>query len=346
MINAKARAVNSSDSDFYATEITRRDLDKHDILIEIKYAGICHSDIHIAHGEWGPINYPLVPGHEIAGIVKEVGSDVSKYQVDDRVGVGCMVDSCGECEHCQNGEEQYCSKGMVGTYASTDRYGEPTQGGYSTHIVVHEDFVLRIPDNISLDAAAPLLCAGITTYSPLNHWKAYEGKNVAVIGMGGLGHMAVQIAHAMGAKVTVLSRTLNKKEDGLKLGAAHYYATSDDTTFEQLANSFDLIINTVSANLKLDDYLKLLSLDGTIVNVGAPAEPISLHVASLIGRRRSFAGSAIGGIRETQEMLDFCSKHNIKPQIELISADQIDEAYERVLSSDVKYRFVIDTSTM
>lgn len=346
MLNAKARAVSSPDSNFFATEITRRDLDKHDILIEIKYAGICHSDIHTAHGEWGPVNYPLVPGHEIAGIVKEVGSDVSKYQVDDRVGVGCMVDSCGECEHCQNGEEQYCVKGMVGTYASTDRYGEPTQGGYSTHIVVHEDFVLRIPDNIPLDEAAPLLCAGITTYSPLNHWKAYEGKNVAVIGMGGLGHMAVQIAHAMGADVTVLSRTLNKKEDGLKLGASHYYATTEELTFEELANSFDLIINTVSANLPIDDYLKLLRLDGTIVNVGAPAEPVSLRVANLIGHRRSFAGSAIGGIRETQEMLDFCSEHNIRPQIELISAEQIDEAYERVLSSDVKYRFVIDTSTM
>lgn len=346
MLNAKARAVSSPDSNFFATEITRRDLDKHDILIEIKYAGICHSDIHTAHGEWGTVNYPLVPGHEIAGIVKEVGSDVSKYQVDDRVGVGCMVDSCGECEHCQNGEEQYCVKGMVGTYASTDRYGEPTQGGYSTHIVVHEDFVLRIPDNIPLDEAAPLLCAGITTYSPLNHWKAYEGKNVAVIGMGGLGHMAVQIAHAMGADVTVLSRTLNKKEDGLKLGASHYYATTDESTFEELANSFDLIINTVSANLPIDAYLKLLRLDGTIVNVGAPAEPVSLRVANLIGHRRSFAGSAIGGIRETQEMLDFCSEHNIRPQIELISADQIDEAYERVLSSDVKYRFVIDTSTM
>ncbi|RIO74336.1 NAD(P)-dependent alcohol dehydrogenase [Mammaliicoccus sciuri] len=346
MLNAKARAVSSPDSNFFATEITRRDLDKHDILIEIKYAGICHSDIHTAHGEWGPVNYPLVPGHEIAGIVKEVGSDVSKYQVDDRVGVGCMVDSCGECEHCQNGEEQYCVKGMVGTYAGTDRYGEPTQGGYSTHIVVHEDFVLRIPDNIPLDEAAPLLCAGITTYSPLNHWKAYEGKNVAVIGMGGLGHMAVQIAHAMGADVTVLSRTLNKKEDGLKLGASHYYATSDESTFEELANSFDLIINTVSANLPIDDYLQLLRLDGTLVNVGAPAEPVSLRVANLISHLRSFAGSAIGGIRETQEMLDFCSEHNIRPQIELISADQIDEAYERVLSSDVKYRFVIDTSTM
>ena len=246
----------------------------------------------------------------------------------------------------RNGEEQYCLKGNVGTYAGTDRYGEPTQGGYSTHIVVHEDFVLGIPDNIGLDVAAPLLCAGITTYSPLNHWNANSDKKVAVIGMGGLGHMAVQIAHAMGAEVTVLSQTLNKKEDGLKLGATHYYATNDTATFEKHASSFDLIINTVSANLNLDEYLRLLALNGTIVNVGAPAEPISLRVANLIGHRRSFAGSAIGGIRETQEMLDFCAQHQIEPQIELITADDIDNAYERVLASDVKYRFVIDTSTM
>ena len=347
MMNVKARAVNGPDSEFFATEIQRRDLDKHDVLIEIKYAGICHSDIHTAREEWGPVDYPLVPGHEIAGIVKEVGPDVTKYKVGDRVGVGCMVDSCGECENCKNDEEQYCLNGNVGTYASTDKYGEKTQGGYSTHLVVQEDFVLRIPDNISLEVAAPLLCAGITTYSPLNHWKAYEGKkNVAIIGMGGLGHMAVQIAHAMGANVTVLSRTLNKKEDGLKFGASAYYATSDESTFKELAGSFDLIINTVSAKLDIDDYLKLLALDGTLVNVGAPAEPVSLQVFNLIGHRRSFAGSAIGGIKETQDMLDFCSEHHIAPQIELITADDIDEAYERVLASKVKYRFVIDISTM
>ncbi|OIS49907.1 alcohol dehydrogenase, partial [Staphylococcus hominis] len=250
-------------------------------------------------------------------------------------------------ENCKNDEEQYCLNGNVGTYASIDKYGEKTQGGYSTHIVVQEDFVLRIPDNISLEVAAPLLCAGITTYSPLNHWKAYEGKkNVAIIGMGGLGHMAVQIAHAMGANVTVLSRTLNKKEDGLKFGASAYYATSDESTFKELTGSFDLIINTVSAKLDIDDYLKLLALDGTLVNVGAPAEPVSLQVFNLIGHRRSFAGSAIGGIKETQDMLDFCSEHHIAPQIELITADDIDDAYERVLASKVKYRFVIDISTM
>ncbi|WP_182103994.1 NAD(P)-dependent alcohol dehydrogenase [Niallia taxi] len=346
MTTAKARAVDGPDKSFRAAEIKRRDLDLTDILIEIKYAGICHSDIHTAHGEWGPVNYPLVPGHEIAGIVTEVGPEVTKYKVGDRVGVGCMVDSCGECENCVKGEEQYCLKGNIPTYAGVDKYGEPTQGGYSTHIVVTEDFVVKIPDNIELDAAAPLLCAGITTYSPLNRWGAGPGKKVAVVGLGGLGHMAVKIAHAMGADVTVLSQTLSKKEDGLQFGANNYYATSDPATFEKLAGSFDLIINTVSASINLDAYISLLSLDGTLVNVGAPGEPLSLNVMSLIGHRRSFAGSMIGGIRETQEMLDFCAKHDIAPNIEIISADEIDEAYKRVLASDVKYRFVIDTSTM
>jgi uncharacterized zinc-type alcohol dehydrogenase-like protein len=342
MITAKARAVDGPDKQFRSAEIKRRDLDLHDILIEIKYAGICHSDIHTAHGEWGPVNYPLVPGHEIAGIVTEVGAEVSKYKLGDR----CMVDSCGECENCLKGEEQYCLNGNVPTYAGVDKYGEPTQGGYSTHIVVTEDFVVRIPDSIELDAAAPLLCAGITTYSPLNHWGAGPGKKVAVVGMGGLGHMAVQIAHAMGAEVTVLSQTLKKKEDGLQLGADNYYATSDPETFKKLAGMFDLIINTVSAKIDISAYLSLLALDGTMVNVGAPAEPLSVNVFSLIGHRRSFAGSMIGGIRETQEMLNFCAEHNIATKIEVISADQIDEAYQRVLASDVKYRFVIDTSTM
>ncbi|MFF3021251.1 NAD(P)-dependent alcohol dehydrogenase [Gottfriedia sp. NPDC057948] len=346
MITAKARAVDGPDKSFRVAEIKRRDLDLNDVLIEIKYAGICHSDIHTAHGEWGHVHYPLVPGHEIAGIVTDVGAEVTKYKVGDRVGVGCMVDSCGHCENCRKGEEQYCLKGNTPTYAGVDKYGEPTQGGYSTHIVVTEDFVVRIPDNIELGAAAPLLCAGITTYSPLNHWGAGPGKKIAVIGMGGLGHMAVKIANAMGAEVTVLSQTLNKKEDGLQFGASHYYATNDAGTFEKLAGTFDLVINTVSAKINLDAYLRLLTLDGTLVNVGAPAEPLSLSVFSLIGHRRSFAGSMIGGIRETQEMLNFCGEHNIVPNIEVISADQIDEAYKRVLASDVKYRFVIDTSTM
>lgn len=347
MYNVKARGTFGPTKKFEQTEISRRELDKKDILIEIKFAGICHSDIHTVRGEWGEVKYPLIPGHEIAGIVAEIGTSVTKYKVGDRVGVGCMVDSCGECEHCQHGEEQYCEgpHGHTGTYADTDKYGQYTQGGYSTHIVVTEDFVVKIPDNIPLEKAAPLLCAGITTYSPLNHWQA-AGKNVAVVGLGGLGHMAVKIASAMGASVTVLSQTLSKKEDGLSFGASNYYATSNPETFNELKNSFDLIINTVSAILDYDSYLSLLKLDGTMVNVGAPADAAPLHIINLITGRRSFAGSAIGGIRETQEMLDFCGEHHITPEIELISADKIDEAYERVLRSDVKYRFVIDTKTI
>jgi alcohol dehydrogenase (NADP+) len=346
MITANARATFGPSEPFKATTIDRRDLGPRDVLIEIKYCGICHSDIHHARSEWRQEQYPLVPGHEIAGIVAEVGSEVTKFAVGDRVGVGCMVDSCGECENCRKGEEQYCLKGNTLTYADVDKYGQRTQGGYSTHIVVEEDFVLRIPEGISLDVAAPLLCAGITTYSPLRRWEAGPGKKVAVVGLGGLGHMAVKIARAMGAEVTVLSQTLRKKEDGLRLGADHYYATSDPETFEKLAGTFDLIINTVSAKIDVDAYLSLLALDGTLVNVGAPAEPLSLNVFSLLGQRRSYAGSLIGGIRETQEMLDFCAKHNIGAEIEVISADKIDEAYERVLASDVRYRFVIDISTM
>jgi uncharacterized zinc-type alcohol dehydrogenase-like protein len=257
-----------------------------------------------------------------------------------------MVDSCGECVHCQNGEEQYCLNGATFTYGFVDRYGQYTQGGYSTHIVVTENFVVRIPDGLELDAAAPLLCAGITTYSPLRHWGAAPGKKIAVVGLGGLGHMAVKFAHAMGAEVTVLSQSLKKKEDGLQMGANHYYATSDPETFQKLAGSFDLIVNTVSANVDINAYLSLLAVDGALVNVGVPSEPLPVQVFSLILKRRSFAGSSIGGIRETQEMLDFCAEHNITPEIEVISANQIDEAWERVLASDVRYRFVIDISTM
>ncbi|OKP65922.1 alcohol dehydrogenase [Paenibacillus sp. P3E] len=346
MNKVNARATFSPEGPFKLITIERRDLEPHDVLIEIKFAGICHSDIHTARGEWGPVEYPLVPGHEIAGIVTQIGSEVKKYAIGDRVGVGCMVDSCRECDNCHKGEEQYCQGGMTGTYGAIDRYGQFTQGGYSTHIVVTEDFVVRIPDGIELDAAAPLLCAGITTYSPLRHWGAGPGKKVAVVGLGGLGHMAVKIAHAMGAEVTVLSQSLKKKDDGLKLGAQHYYATSDPGTFADLAGSFDLIVNTVSAKIDISSYLSLLALDGTLVNVGAPAEPLPVNVFSLIGQRRSFAGSMIGGIRETQEMLDFCAEHHIAPEIEIISANQIDEAWERVLASDVRYRFVIDISTM
>jgi len=259
-----------------------------------------------------------------------------------------MVDSCQECSNCKNDEEQFCKKGMTGTYGAKDKYGEKTQGGYSKYIVVQEDFVLSIPDSIPLDKAAPLLCAGITTYSPLHHWNAGPGKKVAVLGLGGLGHMAVKIASAMGAEVTVLSHSDDKKEDSMKFGATYHVNTKNDSVFEEYNETFDLIINTVGAKLDIDQYLSLLTVNGTLVNLGVPSEKMELSVGSLIGRRRSYAGSLIGGIKETQEMLDFCAKHDITPEIEVISADtkEIDTAYERVVNSDVRYRFVIDMSTL
>ena len=346
MTTARAYAATSATDPLVPTTIERREVGPHDVLIDIAYAGICHSDIHTVRGEWGPIAYPQVVGHEIVGTVAEVGSEVTKHQVGDRVGVGCMVNSCRECENCKAGMENYCLNGNVGTYASKDVDGTITQGGYATSVVVNDDFVLRVPESISYEAAAPLLCAGITTYSPLAHWNAGPGKRVAVVGMGGLGHMAVKIAVAMGADVTVLSQTLSKQEDGLRFGAKDYYATSDESTFEKLQNTFDLIINTVSAPLDLNQYLALLRLDGTMVSVGAPPEPMPISVFTLMGKRRSYAASNIGGIAETQEMLDFCAEHGIAPEVELIDAKDINTAYERVLKSDVRYRFVIDAATI
>jgi uncharacterized zinc-type alcohol dehydrogenase-like protein len=345
MRSVTAYATPAAKAPFEKTTIQRRDLGPRDVLIKIAFAGICHSDIHTAREEWGEALFPLVPGHEIAGTVEEIGSAVDKYTVGHRVGVGCLVDSCRECENCLAGEEQYCLNGAVGTYNSIGKDGRPTDGGYSSHIVVDQDFVLGIPEGISLDVAAPLLCAGITVYSPLKHWGAGPGTKVAIVGLGGLGHMGVKIAHALGAEVTVLSQTLSKQDDGMQLGADHFYATTDKQTFRNLARSFDLIINTVSATLPMDSYLSLLRLDGTMVNVGAPAEPLSVGAFSLIPMRRSWAGSAIGGIRQTQEMLDFCAEHNLGADIEVISGEQIDEAYDRVVASDVRYRFVIDTAT-
>ncbi|MEU6590273.1 NAD(P)-dependent alcohol dehydrogenase [Streptomyces sp. NPDC046881] len=346
MTTVAAYAAPAAKAPLERTTIERRAVGEFDVLIDIKFAGICHSDIHQAREGWGEAIFPMVPGHEIAGVVSEVGSGVTKFQVGDRVGVGCMVDSCRECENCLRGEEQYCLKGMVGTYNAVGKDGEPTYGGYSEKIVVDENYVVRIPDGLSLDVAAPLLCAGITTYSPLHHWNAGPGKKVAVVGLGGLGHMAVKIAHAMGAEVTVLSQSLRKKDDGLKLGADHYHATSDPKTFEELAGTFDLIVSTVSAPMDFGALLSLLKVDGALVNVGAPEEPIALNLFSVIGGRKTLAGSMIGGIRETQEMLDFCAEHGIGAEIELISAAEVNEAYERVLASDVRYRFVIDTATI
>ncbi len=345
MTRVNAYAAPSEAAALEKTVIERRELGPNDILIDIAFAGICHSDIHTVRGDWGPQSYPLAPGHEIAGIVAAVGADVTKHSLGDRVGVGCLVNSCGECRNCWRGDEQFCSNGAIFTYGSTDRDGTITQGGYSEQVVVTESFAVRIPDALALDVAAPLLCAGITTYSPLRHWNVGPGTRVAVVGLGGLGHMGVQIAHALGAEVTVLSQTLNKKDDGLRLGADHYYATSDPETFRSLRGSFDVILNTVSAVVDLRAYLGLLDVGGSMVCVGAPAEPLSVNVSSLIGGRRSLAGSNIGGIQETQEMLDFCAEHGIASEIEVISASQINEAYERVLASDVRYRFVIDAAT-
>ncbi|MBU2693877.1 MULTISPECIES: NAD(P)-dependent alcohol dehydrogenase [Pimelobacter] len=326
--------------------IERRAVGANDVLIAIEYAGICHSDIHTVRGDWGPQPFPVVPGHEIVGVVTEIGADVTNHQVGDRVGVGCFVRSCRECVNCRNGDEQFCLKGGVGTYAVTDRDGTTTQGGYSTHVVVDAHFVLSVPEGIDPAAAAPLLCAGITTYSPLKRWGAGPGKKVAIVGLGGLGHMGVKIAHALGAEVTVLSQSLKKQEDAERLGADHYHATSDPATFQVLAGKFDLIVNTVSASLDVNAYLRLLAVDGAFVNVGAPPKPFSVEAMALIYGRHSFAGSMIGGIAETQEMLDFCAEHGIGADIEVIAADRVNEAYERVLASDVRYRFVIDAATI
>ncbi|MDX3798245.1 NAD(P)-dependent alcohol dehydrogenase [Streptomyces sp. AK04-3B] len=346
MTTVAAYAASAAKAPLERTTIERRPVREFDVLIDIEFAGICHSDIHQAREGWGEAIFPMVPGHEIAGVVSEVGPGVTKFAVGDRVGVGCLVDSCRECDNCKAGLEQYCTGGGVGTYNAVGKDGEPTYGGYSQKIVVDENYVLRIPDGLKLDEAAPLLCAGITTYSPLRHWNAGPGKKVAILGMGGLGHMGVKIAHALGAEVTVLSQSLRKKDDGLKLGADHYYATSDEKTFEELRGAFDLILSTVSAPLNLDAYLSLLRTDGAFVNVGAPEEPVALNLFSVIGGRKTLAGSGIGGIQETQEMLDFCAEHGLGAEIELISAAEINEAYERVLASDVRYRFVIDASTI
>ncbi|MGA5544288.1 NAD(P)-dependent alcohol dehydrogenase [Mycobacterium sp. NPDC051198] len=347
MSTVYAYAANSATEPLAKTTITRREVGPHDVAFDIHFAGICHSDIHTVKAEWGTPNYPVVAGHEIAGVVTEVGSEVTKYKVGDHVGVGCFVDSCRECDNCKAGLEQYCTgSGMIGTYNATGRDGTPTYGGYSGAIVVDENYVLRIPDSIPLDKAAPLLCAGVTLFSPLRHWNAGPGKKIAVIGLGGLGHMGVKLAHAMGAHVTVLSQSLKKMEDGLRLGADEYYATSDPDTFRKLTGQFDLILNTVSANLDLGAYLGLLKTDGTLVELGAPEKPLVVPFFPLGAYRRSLSGSMIGGIPETQEMLEFCAEHDVTPEIEVIQPDYINEAYERVLASDVRYRFVIDTASL
>lgn len=346
MTATPALSAPAAGAPFESTTIQRRELGEHDVLIDIKFCGICHSDIHQVKDEWGGSIFPMVPGHEIAGVVAGLGTGVEKLSAGDRVGVGCLVDSCGECEYCKAGEEQFCVKRAVPTYNGRGYDGEPTYGGYSRQVVVDERFVVTIPDSLELDDAAPLLCAGITTYVPLKHWKVGEGTKIAIVGMGGLGHVAVQIAAAMGAEVTVLSQSLSKQEDGLRFGAKHYHATSDKDTFKKLRSSFDLILNTVSAKLDIDAYLSLLRVDGTMINVGAPSDPYSVGGFSLIGGRKSLAGSAIGGLPDTQEMLDFCAERGVKPEIELIGAGEVGDAYDRVERSAVRYRFVIDVATI
>ncbi|MFK3964865.1 NAD(P)-dependent alcohol dehydrogenase [Ensifer adhaerens] len=345
---AIARGYAATDASKPLTPFTfeRREPRDDDVVIEIKYCGVCHSDIHQARNEWGNSAFPMVPGHEIVGIVTAVGSKVTKFKVGDRAGVGCFVDSCTTCATRDLDLEHYMP-GLVVTYNGVEADGKtPTQGGYSDSIVVKEGYVLSIPENLPLDAAAPLLCAGITLYSPLRHWKAGPGKKVAIVGMGGLGHMGVKLARAMGADVTVLSQTLSKKEDGLKLGADHYYATNDPETFTALAGTFDLIICTVAAEIDWNAYLNLLKVDGDLVLVGIPENAVPVHAFSLVPARRSISGSMIGSIKETQEMLDFCGEHNIVSEIETIRIQEINEAYERVVKSDVRYRFVIDMASL
>jgi uncharacterized zinc-type alcohol dehydrogenase-like protein len=343
---ARALHAPSAQAPLEPTTIERRALGPTDVAIDVKFCGICHSDIHQVEGDWGRKLFPMVPGHEIAGVVTAVGAEVTGHAEGDRVGVGCFVDSCGECEWCVAGEEHFCRKGVVATYNGVGYDGEPTYGGYSTHIVVDERFVLRIPDNLALDAAAPLLCAGITMYNPLKRWGAGPGKQVAIVGMGGLGHVGVQLAAALGAEVTVLSQTLSKEADGRRFGATNYFATSDKDTFKSLRNRFDLIVNTVSANLPIDAYLSLLKPRGAMVSVGLPTEPDTFHAGSLIGRDRVLSGSNVGGLPLHQEMLDFCAEHGVAPAIEVIGGDAVNEAYPRVVKSDVRYRFVIDVSTL
>jgi uncharacterized zinc-type alcohol dehydrogenase-like protein len=347
MNTVSAYAATSATEPLTKTTITRRDPGPHDVAFDIKFCGICHTDIHTVRGEMGPAPYPLVPGHEVAGVVTAVGSEVTKHKVGDKVGVGCFVDSCRSCVNCEAGLEQYCTNGgLVLTYGTPTGDGQTTQGGYSGSLVADENYVLQIPDGMALEAAAPLLCAGVTMYSPLRHWNAGPGMRVAVIGLGGLGHLGVKLAKAMGAEVTVLSQSLKKMEDGLRLGADHYYATADPETFKTLRGGFDLIVNTVSANVDINGLLGLLAIDGTLVEIGIPEHPMQVSAMPLVMGRRSLAGSLIGGIPETQEMLDFCGEHGVSPEIEVVEPDYVNEAYERMLASDVRYRFVIDTASL
>lgn len=346
MTEVRARCTCAPHQPFQPTRIPRRDPGPFDVVIEIAYCGICHSDIHYAYDEFGRTTYPLVPGHEIAGIVSAVGDQVTHHAPGDRVGVGVMVDSCRVCEACRAGLQQYCSGKRVMTYNGVGHDGLPTHGGYSQLIVVDEAYVVSIPAAIPLELAAPLLCAGITMYSPLRHWRTGPGKHVGIMGLGGLGHIGVQIAHAMGARVTVFELAETKRHDALRLGADNFRLVNDPATFADLASNLDLIISTVPVSVEMDRYLALLSLDGTLINTGVPHKPLSIDATSLLNNRRSVSGTRSGGIAEIQEMLDFCAQHGIRPEIEMISADQIDDAFARILDGDVRFRFVLDIATL
>lgn len=347
MIPVKAYAAQNATTPLAPFNFERRDVGPHDVQIEILYCGVCHSDIHQARSEWGPAIYPLVPGHEIVGRVVSVGSEVRKFKAGDLAGVGCFVDSCRTCENCRAGIEQYCQVGMNSTYNSYEKDGKtPTYGGYSTQIVVDENYTLRVSEKLPLSGVAPLLCAGITTYSPLRHVGVKKGDKVAVLGLGGLGHMAVKFAASFGAEVTMLSSSPSKEADAKKLGAHHFALTSDKETMKKLANRFDYILNTVSAPHDYSTYLNLLRTNGTMIVVGVPSEASEVPAFTLIGNRRSIIGSLIGGIAETQEMLDYCAEHNIVSEVEVIDINYINEAYDRMLKSDVKYRFVIDIASL
>ncbi len=345
-MNSRGYAALSAKAALNAFNFERRKLGEHDVALDISYAGICHSDIHQVAEDWGPSIFPMVPGHEIAGVVTEVGNKVSKFSVGDRIGVGVFVDSCRTCECCLKGLQQYCVQGMTGTYNGYERDGVTVaMGGYSNNFVINEDYAVHIPENLPMEGVAPLLCAGITLYSPIKHWKVQPGMKVAVVGLGGLGHMGVKFAAAMGAEVTVLSHSPGKQSDALAMGAHHFVSTKDPSNLKPLVKNFDLILNTVSAELVIDDYLNLLNLDGTLVVIGLPGKPYEVHAGTLLNGRRSLTGSMIGGIPEIQEMLDFCSKHSIVSDVEVIKPDYINEAYIRTINSDVKYRFVIDASS-
>lgn len=347
MIETRGYATHDSNAKFVPFNFERRDLGDHDILVDVQFCGICHSDIHQAKSEWGPSIYPMVPGHEIVGRVSKVGSGVTKFKVGDLAGVGCFVDSCRECSSCKADMEQFCKVHCSATYNGTEMDKEtPTYGGYSKHHVVDEAYALKISPDQPLAAVAPLLCAGITTYSPLRHYKVGPGSKVAIVGLGGLGHMGVKLAVSMGAEVTVLSTSPTKKEDALKLGAHHFVVTSDKANLKPLKGTFNFILDCVSADHEMDMYLNLLDVYGAMVLVGLPENPVSARAFSLAGNNRTLAGSSIGGIKETQEMLDYCAEHNITSDVEVIPITKIEEAYDRTIRADVRYRFVIDMSSL